>query len=149
MILMIFFISKLSGKGNSVANYKNAKSAYGDFMTTAKAGTSSVNDNIFTPNQLLRASKAADKSVGKKQTFLNQGRMQDIGKQGQDILGRNIGDSGTTIRSAALNMMSGAGMGGASYAGGPAVAIPAATYMAGITNTTNNKSFIRVIKRIW
>ncbi len=139
------FISKLSGKGNSVANYKNAKSAYGDFMTTAKAGTSSVNDNIFTPNQLLRASKAADKSVGKKQTFLNQGTMQDIGKQGQDILGRNIGDSGTTIRSAALNMMSGAGMGGASYAGGPAVAIPAATYMAGLQTPQTTRALLELL----
>ena len=139
------FVKSLTGKGNSVNNYKLAKSAYGDFMTTAKAGTASVNDNIFTPNQLLRASKAADKSSGKKQTFLNQGRMQDIGKQGQDILGRNINDSGTAIRNIGMNIASGAGMGGASYAGGPAVAIPTAAYLGALQTPQTTRALLELL----
>jgi hypothetical protein len=139
------FVKSLTGKGNSVKNYKLAKSAYGDFMTTAKAGTASVNDSIFTPNQLLRASKAADKSVGKKQTFLNQGRMQDIGKQGQDILGRNINDSGTAIRNIGMNVASGAGMGGASYVGGPAVAIPTAAYLGALQTPQTTRALLELL----
>jgi len=139
------FVTSLTGKGNSVKQYKAAKSAYGDFMTTAKAGTSSVNDSIFTPNQLLRASKAADKSVGKKQTFLQQGRLQDIGRQGQDILGRKIGDSGTALRNIGMNMASGAGIGGAAYAGGLPVVAGTGAYLTALQNPTSTRGLTELL----
>ena len=142
------FVKSLTGKGNSVKNYKLAKSAYGDFMTTARAGTSSINDSIFSPSQLLRASKAADKSVGKKQTFLNQGRMQDIGKQGQDIVGKNINDSGTAIRNIGMNIASGGGIGGASYAGGSAVALPVATYLGALQTPQTTRALLELLNAI-
>lgn len=139
------FVTSLTGKGNSVEKYKAAKSAYGDFMTTAKAGTSSVDDSIFTPNQLLRASKAADKSVGKKQTFLKQGRLQDIGRQGQEILGRKIGDSGTALRNIGMNVASGAGIGGASYMFGAPVMGATAAYLGALQTPQTTRALLELL----
>jgi len=139
------FVTSLTGKGNSVEKYKAAKSAYGDFMTTAKAGTSSVDDSIFTPNQLLRASKAADKSVGKKQTFLKQGRLQDIGRQGQEILGRKIGDSGTALRNIGMNVASGAGIGGASYVFGAPVLGATTAYLGALQTPQTTRALLELL----
>ena len=71
--------------------------------------------------------------------------MQDIGKQGQDVLGRNIGDSGTTIRSAALNLASGGGIGGAAYAGGPAVAVPTAAYLGALQTPQTTRALLELL----
>ena len=114
-------------------------------MTTSRAGTSGVNDNIFTPNQLLRASKTGDKSVNKKQTFLNQGRMQDLGQDAQGIFGRTIGDSGTGIRNIGLNFASGGGLVGASTMGGVPVAGASAAYLAALQQPQTTRALLEIL----
>ena len=84
---------------NALTAYNSAKSAYGDFLVISKAGTSSAaQGSTFTPAQLLRASKAADKTSGKATTYRGEGRLQDMGRLGQDVIGSTLADSGTTPR---------------------------------------------------
>lgn len=81
-----------------VKNYQNAKSAYGDLLVISKAGTGAAGDSMFTPKQLLRGSRALDPTSAKRKTFAGEGRLQEIGRLGEDIIGREIPESGTIPR---------------------------------------------------
>lgn len=81
-----------------VKNYKNAKNAYGDLLTISKAATAASGDTTFTPTQLLRQSRALDPTSAKRKTFTGEGRLQDIGRLGEGIVGREIPESGTIPR---------------------------------------------------
>lgn len=81
-----------------VKNYQNAKSAYGDLLVISKAGTVAAGDSMFTPKQLLRGSRALDPTSAKRKTFAGEGRLQEIGRLGEDIIGREIPESGTIPR---------------------------------------------------
>ena len=83
---------------NLVKNYKNAKSAYGDFLLISKAGTRGAADSIFTPKQLLAQSRAFDPTTAKRKTFTGEGRLQDIAKKAEEVIGREIPESGTVPR---------------------------------------------------
>lgn len=65
----------------------------------------------FTPNQLVSAVKAADKSRGKSAFARGNATMQDWAEGGKQVLGNTVPDSGTAGR-----VMAGAGM--AATAGG-------------------------------
>ena len=78
-------------------------------MVIRKASTASSKDASFTPGQLLQASKAADKSASKGMTFTGRGLLQPEGRVAESVIGRNVGDSGTTGRAlAALGLLGGA-----------------------------------------
>jgi hypothetical protein len=81
-----------------VKNYQNAKSAYGDFLVISKAGTRGAGDTLFTPRQLLAQSRGYDPTSAKRKTFVGEGRLQDIGRLGERVLGREIPESGTIPR---------------------------------------------------
>ena len=81
-----------------VKNYKNAKNAYADLLTISKAGTVAAGDSVFTPKQLLRQSRALDPTSAKRKSFIGEGRLQDIGRLGEDVIGKGVPESGTTGR---------------------------------------------------
>jgi len=81
-----------------VKNYQNAKSAYGDLLVISKAATRGAGDTTFTPRQLLAQSRGYDPTTAKRKTFVGEGRMQDIGRLGERVLGREIPESGTIPR---------------------------------------------------
>ena len=81
-----------------VKDYQNAKSAYGDLLVISKAATRGAGDTVFTPRQLLAQSRGYDPTTAKRQTFVGEGRMQDIGRLGERVLGREIPESGTIPR---------------------------------------------------
>lgn len=83
---------------NLVKNYQQAKSAYADLLIISKAGTRGAGDTIFTPKQLLAQSRAFDPTSAKRKTFIGEGRLQDIGRAGEEVLGREIPESGTLPR---------------------------------------------------
>ena len=77
---------------------KNAKNAYGDLLAISKAGTVAAGDSVFTPKQLLRQSRTLDPTSAKRKTFTGEGRLQDIGRLGEKVIGREIPESGTIPR---------------------------------------------------
>lgn len=83
---------------SAVKNYQQAKSAYGDLLIISKAGTRGAGDTIFTPKQLLAQSRAYDPTSAKRKTFVGEGRLQDIGRLGEKVIGREIPESGTLPR---------------------------------------------------
>jgi hypothetical protein len=83
---------------NLVKNYQQAKNAYGDLIVISKAGTRGAADTIFTPKQLLAQSRAIDPTSAKRKTFIGEGRLQDIGRLGEKVIGREIPESGTIPR---------------------------------------------------
>jgi hypothetical protein len=89
---------KKDNPAQDVAKYTNAKKAYAKEMVIRKASTASSKDASFTPGQLLQASKAADKSASKGMTFTGRGLLQPEGRVAESVIGRNVGDSGTTGR---------------------------------------------------
>ena len=81
-----------------VKNYKNAKDAYADLLIISKAGTRGAGDTTFTPRQLLAQSRGFDPTSAKRRTFVGEGRLQDIGRKGEQVIGREIPESGTLPR---------------------------------------------------
>lgn len=117
---------KADNPAQDVAKYTNAKNAYAKEMVIRRASTSSPLDESFTPGQLLSASKALDKSASKGLTFQGKGLLQQEGKTAQNIIGKNIGDSGTTARA----LMSLGILGGASAINPLAAAVAVPTLLA-------------------
>lgn len=83
---------------SAVKNYQQAKSAYGDLLVISKAATAGGGDTLFTPTQLLRQSRGFDRTTGKRKTFVGEGRLQDIGRAAEKVIGREIPESGTIPR---------------------------------------------------
>lgn len=81
-----------------VKNYKNAKDAYADLLIISKAGTRGSADTVFTPRQLLAQSRGFDPTSAKRRTYVGEGRLQDIGRKGEQVIGREIPESGTLPR---------------------------------------------------
>ena len=80
---------------NLVKNYQNAKNAYGDLLIISKAATRGAGDTTFTARQLLAQSRGYDPTTAKRRTFVGEGKLQDIGRLGERVLGREIPESGT------------------------------------------------------
>jgi hypothetical protein len=83
---------------NLVKNYQNAKNAYGDLLIISKAATRGAGDTTFTARQLLAQSRGYDPTTAKRRTFVGEGKLQDIGRLGERVLGREIPESGTIPR---------------------------------------------------
>ena len=105
-----------------------------------KASTASVKDATFTPGQLLQASKSADKSAQKGMTFQGKGLLQPEGRIAQDVIGQNVGDSGTAIRLLGTLGL----LGGASFVN-PAVGIGAAGLGAAYRNPISQRLLLEAL----
>jgi hypothetical protein len=68
-------------------------------LVRLERAAANTKDGIFTPEGLLNAVKASDDSVRKRATARGTaGPMQDIGKEGNELLGRTVPDSGSPAR---------------------------------------------------
>ena len=79
----------------------NANEAWANFARIRSAGASqgAMNrEGVFTAEQLQRAVRSADKSVGKGATATGNALMQDLSGAGQRVLGSKYPDSGTAGR---------------------------------------------------
>jgi hypothetical protein len=77
--------------------------AYADFQRVqTAAGYIGSDAGLYTPNQLLRATREADKSLGHRVFAAGGARMQDYAQQGKTLLGDTVPDSGTAFRSAVV-----------------------------------------------
>lgn len=84
---------------------------WANFARLRGAGSMANTQEMFTPNQLAAAVKAADKSAGKGATATGKALMQDLSDAGAQVLPGKIPDSGTAGR-AAINSALGALLGG-------------------------------------
>tara|TARA_R100001510_G_scaffold33396_1_gene29881 strand:- start:74 stop:1573 length:1500 start_codon:yes stop_codon:yes gene_type:complete len=125
---------------NLVKSYKDAKGAYGDLLIISKAGTRGAGDTVFTPRQLLAQSRAYDPTSAKRRTFIGQGRLQDIGRLGEDVLGRTVPDSGTFTRT-----LTGAGLlGGLGYGViDPATALGSTLFLGAYQTPQTQQALLR------
>jgi len=57
-----------------------------------------IQEGVFTPAQLLRAIKKADKTKRKKQVIAGQAPLQQTAEEAQAILGSSFPDTGTASR---------------------------------------------------
>lgn len=74
-------------------------SAFADFTRVQRAAAAAGSrEGVFTPAQLLSASKASDISKRKGAFARGEARMQDIAQAGQEVLGSKLPDSGTPYR---------------------------------------------------
>ena len=103
---------------------------WANFARLRGAGSMANTQEMFTPNQLAAAVKAADKSAGKGATATGKALMQDLSDAGAQVLPGKIPDSGTAGR-AAINSVLGAllGSGGAVTAQSHPVAVGTAALL--------------------
>ena len=77
----------------------NLNKAFAQFKPIGEAVLSANNaEGIFTPKQLLNALKKTDITPGKKATKLQKGIVTKIAREGQELLGDFVPDSGTASR---------------------------------------------------
>lgn len=89
-----------------------ANQAFSKFLRVERAASSvGAQEGVFSPSQLLSATKALDESMRKGKFARGTAVMQDIAEQGKSVLGANLPDSGTAYRQA-----TGLGVLGAAYA---------------------------------
>jgi len=84
---------------------------WANFARLRGAGSMANTAEMFMPNQLAAAVKAADKSAGKGATATGNALMQDLSDAGVQVLPGKIPDTGTAGRSA-INSALGALLGG-------------------------------------
>lgn len=90
---------------------RNANEAFSKFLRVERAASGvGAQEGVFSPAQLLSASRALDESMRKGRFARGGAVMQDIAEQGKNVLGANLPDSGTAYRGIA-----GAGVLGAGY----------------------------------
>jgi hypothetical protein len=89
-----------------------ANQAFSKFLRVQRAaGSVGAQEGVFSPSQLLSATKALDESMRKGRFAKGGAVMQDIAEQGKTVLGASLPDSGTAYRGA-----TGLGVLGAAYA---------------------------------
>jgi len=90
---------------------RNANQAFSKFLRIERAASGvGAQEGVFSPAQLLSATRALDESMRKGRFARGGAVMQDIAEQGKSVLGANLPDSGTAYRGIA-----GAGALGAAY----------------------------------
>jgi hypothetical protein len=87
---------------------RDANTAWGRYTILRDAANSTAaNEGAFSAKQLQRASRAADKTVGKGATAKGEAYYQDLAENAQQVLPASIGSSGTAERGAALALLGG------------------------------------------
>jgi hypothetical protein len=85
--------------------------AFADFLRVQKAaGSIGAQEGVFSPAQLLSATRALDESLRKGKFAKGQARLQDVAESAKSVMGANLPDSGTAYRG-----LTGAGVLGGAY----------------------------------
>lgn len=94
---------------------KAANTAWANFVRIRDAASRiGADDGMFTPAQLLRATRAQDKSVAKGNFAKGDALMQDLAEAGKSVMPSKVPDSGTATRiftGGGLGALLGHGMG--------------------------------------
>jgi len=87
----------------AMAEYTKVQAAFRQFLPVRSAVVkANRREGVFTPDQLLKGSAAADKSKGKSVTARGEAPQQRYGQQGAEALAANVPNSGTVDRAALL-----------------------------------------------
>lgn len=85
--------------------------AFADFLRVQKAASGiGAQEGVFSPAQLLSATRALDESLRKGKFAKGQARMQGTAEEAKKVMGANLPDSGTAYRG-----LTGAGVLGGAY----------------------------------
>jgi hypothetical protein len=85
--------------------------AFADFLRVQKAASSiGAQEGVFSPAQLLSATRALDESLRKGKFAKGQARLQGVAESAKSVMGANLPDSGTAYRG-----LTGAGVLGGAY----------------------------------
>ena len=99
---------------------QEANNAFKNLLPITKAINSGLlNEGVFTAGQLLNAIKSSDRSVRRRMTASGQGDLLDYALSGQNVLGREMPDSGTATRKIGSSLL----LGGTGYFTDPATAL--------------------------
>jgi hypothetical protein len=83
--------------------YKKVQRAFRTLLPVRKATVAAITkEGRFTPAQLLRGSRASDRSRDKIATATGKAPLQEVGSVGEEVIGRTIPDSGSAERAALL-----------------------------------------------
>ncbi len=83
--------------------YKKVQRAFRTLLPVRKATVAAITrEGRFTPAQLLRGSRATDRSRDKIATATGNAPLQELGSVGQEVIGRTIPDSGSAERAALM-----------------------------------------------
>lgn len=83
--------------------YKKVQRAFRTLLPVRKATVAAITrEGRFTPAQLLRGSRATDRSRDKIATATGKAPLQELGSVGQEVIGRTIPDSGSAERAALM-----------------------------------------------
>lgn len=89
---------------------RNANEAFSKFLRVERAASGvGAQEGVFSPAQLLSATRALDESMRKGRFARGGAVMQDIAEQGKSVLGANLPDSGTAYRGITGASLLGAG----------------------------------------
>lgn len=73
--------------------------AFADFLRVQKAASSiGAQEGVFSPNQLLSATRALDESLRKGKFAKGEARLQGTAETAKKVMGANLPDSGTAYR---------------------------------------------------
>jgi hypothetical protein len=109
------------GQQDPTGKVNAANAAFADFLRVEAATASSrIPGGVFTPEQLMSATRSLDSSLRKGQFARGQARMQKTAEAGREVLGTRVPDSGTPERMGTL--LGALGLGAA--AGGGAAGLP-------------------------
>jgi len=88
-----------SANKDVMADYNRVQKAFKTLLPVEKAVANATRTGgVFTPAQLLSASKAVDNTRRKLATARGQGIQQEFAQQAQDVMGKTIPDSGSAGR---------------------------------------------------
>ena len=91
--------SMTSENKDVMADYNRVQKAFKTLLPVEKAVANATRTGgVFTPAQLLSASKAVDNTRRKLATARGQGIQQEFAQQAQDVMGKTIPDSGSAGR---------------------------------------------------
>ena len=91
--------SMTSANKDVMADYNRVQKAFKTLLPVEKAVANATRTGgVFTPAQLLSASKAVDNTRRKLATARGQGIQQEFAQQAQDVMGKTIPDSGSAGR---------------------------------------------------
>ena len=95
-----FLRKQMTSKNKDVmADYNRAQKAFQTLLPVRTAvANASRTGGVFTPAQLLSASKSVDSTRRKLATAKGEGIQQEFAQQAQDVMGKTIPDSGSAGR---------------------------------------------------
>ena len=96
---MLVRVAEESGNTVAAESLRNANKAFAMLVRVQHAASRvGADSGVFTPQQLLGASRQADRSARKAATAKGKALLQDVAERGKQLLGPEVPNSGTADR---------------------------------------------------